>query len=434
MIPFWIDQSEAFLIGIALGHARCEEVGYFGTSLRRVLEPFLPNMNSDRHWQVSNLPDDVEHVADGVYRTPSRDIYYFPTEHDDWRAASRDNSRSSLYDLVQEYVLDCVTLDEMKSMTDHESRTCFTVGIAALNLKFDHELQRLAHESYCDSEYKDGQVFGEYLALIDQLQASFSFWDNLCVSAPKPDDFFKQKWLPKISEDYSRVADVAHEMLETQVLHHCSFARTALSNLIEHWDAEHRRGYWHPTSGEKVQVDGLPTHIVEYKNFIVYHDRLSQAAQTFWLSVGMIWRYLQDIPAVAGGRSLPRQFLSTRVTSVPGLRAAIDIAERELHDPNPQYAPADVAFHLITGIEPLVRSVWPDGDDLGELLFDKIRDEHGESQKCASIAFSLHKQYRNLAIHEGHRLEKTVNSWAEAMYIYSAVKLLLELHDRITKK
>jgi len=272
-------------------------------------------------------------------------------------------------------------------------------------------LRRLVIENECESEFIDGLTFGTYFGLLGKMET-----EARLTEAKAGRDL--KEWLPLFQQLENERRQQLSALMLTQVVVQCDAAHSVL--VVD-------SDVWH--SGAAVFV--LPD---ESFDVCSYYDNLDHSVSAFWVCVGALWRHLQDFPSKLVPNRLPREFLSRRATSVPMLRAGIEIAEKELHSRRPIYPPAEIVLHLVAGIEPLVRSLWPESGDIGDVLSAKARNGDWNTKRFASIANSVFRTYRNLAIHRGHTMDQKVDSWAEAMFVYSATKLLLELHDRIKRR
>lgn len=394
MASIFLSDSEAFLIGLIAGEYASREKPLpefdFVELLELRLRPFVPGIDKFRWVRLEALPEDAEEVFDGGYI--SEEFGALSVDDDGVFAIDDDPTRNSLTDLLSQMVED------------------------AGNTNSARLLRGIAIQNDCETRFDEGEKFGKFLGSLLTAQLAIQLSD-----ASSGDFTYEETPIAKRLEDSRR--PVVDELITLDVVREIDSVQLAL---------EVDRNSWCETFDE----DLLPNDRICPSLALI---ELESSIQTFWLCIGIIFRqlYLQDRQSKGGASPLPRQFLRTKASTMPLLRAALDIAERNLHSPKPDLTPDSIVFHLVTGVEPLVRSLWDETSslkDVSEILHERMRDSDPNVRKLASIANAVYRTYRNEAVHSGHKLHESVKTWQEAMYVYSAMRLAVDLRDAIEQR
>jgi hypothetical protein len=426
MTSFLISRSEAFLIELAFGGCKFN-IQYtpwytardFADTFTSWLDLFVPKMDCpDQEMAEKNHTNSAQFKKNRI-RKSLRDLLFeylgfSPTDTGAafWKFPAENSSRPHCHS----------TLDQLHTA-----------------------LKVLVTENGVQAEFDFGTAYGEALGLLDDALCSAQ---SLCFAVLKRTDKCSGYSDANKSDEDDATADTEMSSDDVKRCRHKTILMIANCAEEAIWDLELQPVF---ASVQEMSVL-LYTAMSRWDDgtaMIVHDDddsyrwcfrllvELEHLARAMWIGAGMVWRDLRDLPDGRCKGLLPREFLAAKSAGVPVLRAALDIVERELHSGRPEYTPAVVAFQLITGIEPLVKSLWPETTNVADTLRAKLAqggDADADVVKFASAAQSLYLTYRNVVIHGAHQLETQVNSWGEALYIYSTVRWLVELHDRILGK
>ncbi len=412
IFPYVIDEAEAFLLGTIAGEAiNSNRLDLIQERLR----PFVHHFKTYRHVKLSELPVNSEPCENGQYFS---DEYGLLTIRDGQIFASvEDNSRQSLVDLIIEYLCDQPEPD------------------------ISHLLRKIAVDNHCDTRFTEGESFGRYFRLVKSMHAEMenSLWEK---------DISKRASHGHIQQFKTERSKHMDDLCDLGISKELDSLRLALHSERKSWwqrialvveqdpDTYSRRmadgyrplpgGYW---EAEKINGRLLFEDSVDEEG--VLFD-LNLSIQMYYVCVGMVVVHLKNLHPRRREAPLPRQFLTRSAKSVHYLTTAMDIAQRELHASHPEIPPDEIVRQLVHGVEPLVRSVWPEARDIGDELSKRIRTGNTLETKFASIANTLYRTYRNIAVHEAHLLDRHVRTWTESLYVYASMKMLLELHSELS--
>ncbi len=163
----------------------------------------------------------------------------------------------------------------------------------------------------------------------------------------------------------------------------------------------------------------------------------SEALGSLWMAFGEVLGAVrqQDLEArwADAKSATPRPYRVDKTSSRDDICLALETAERELALELRAGRAEMIVRNLSPAIEALSQAIWRQefcgkpGELLG-ILQRKIKNENKIEERFASTALSLYKSYRNQAMHQMKTFRCT---HAEARYFTSAIRMLLELSERL---
>lgn len=421
--PFEVSESEAFLLGAVFGEYSQSRRRRMRELLQCRLLYFVPDLSETRLVPLLQLPPDATPNEDfsGTYGNAA-----YPSivslEHGTWLGIAIDTSRRSLLDIVLGYLEEEQAIAVPAALAD---------PLTALDKTNDDDrervtlaLTRLILENNAKDPYEAGRVLGELLSMAGD-SVGYLMWchlqDESCAPGfpvPRSHSFEERRLqlMQQLSENPAiKKLDATHHLLSAEMERCCQ----CLDGADE---------------------DCLPQSIRD-EDFL---SAVIDSVPPLWLLVGTIHRALQSQGDDRSGARLSRAFMTKPATSIPNFRATMHLVERVLHSPSTGSTPAEIVTLLVSGIEPMVKALWPDRfvrvartaapNTPTAVLQEKERSGTESERRFAQIALRLWSSYRNDAIHERQVLHTYVKSWSEALFVHSGMRLLLELFEELKLK
>lgn len=218
-------------------------------------------------------------------------------------------------------------------------------------------------------------------------------------------------------------------LLETDVIRHCYHAEVILKTLLK------------PTNVPKFSSEGMG----QESRFAAQLSSLSQityARMAFWLAFGEVLGVFRDADAERKLKdakiAVSRSFKLLPADNPERVYERLLRVEAELNEaPDAAGLPENTVAMLAPVIEALAKRVWPEefmppnwNGQLGSVLHGKLSSTNPLEQRFASLSMTLHKQYRNPAMHD---FDSFSCSFEEARLFVAGIRVLLDLWGRLQR-
>lgn len=421
-----ISSSEAFLLGLVLGE--WDTVGFddFNDLLLERLGPFFPDLKKHHHDFLEELPADASPVESSIangdfFKSPSYQTI-MKLENGGYLAIQVDDLGNSLLDLISERMKAFRWDRWNQRVADADpSDPCHRDG--ARDAAIADSLRLLALENGCEQQLNSGRLFGKFFGLIRKAQIDIEHLE-LEIEA---EHLYPSTDVPTTPKFESERGLLLRTLRDDPSVKECDPAFDAIESEIDRWNREFKEIATSPILKDEVKYP---------YNFDVMTE-MNYLLQTYWLTIGIMFRHLRDADTLKPQPRLPRKFVVIKADKVQALRFAILTAQNELHAPSSRFTPAEIVKPLVEGIEPLARDLANQrmmnnyADDVFRLL---RKDTDGKARHFADIADHLHSTYRNRLSHDGPLPNDPIQSMSEALFVYSGCKLLMELYDDLKRR
>ena len=251
----------------------------------------------------------------------------------------------------------------------------------------------------CRHLYDIGRRFGEILSTLDRIAR----WVYLTDGDQQPN----------VTE--SAIGPILDSLLATPLVQNTDTARALLTEIRQ----------------------TIPGH--DLHDYDAYREH-ADTYRALWLAFGELVSVLRDadlaVRAADSSSPVPRAFCVLATDTPDRVLEVLHRVERELSEsPVDELRPYDLVNRLSAAIEALARRLWPDhfGDkqgreSLGAVLHNHLQSEIAAESRFASIALTLHRNYRNSAQHNLDDFTCTLN---EARLFVQGVWVLVELTDSV---
>ena len=206
-------------------------------------------------------------------------------------------------------------------------------------------------------------------------------------------------------------------------------ARLAQSDFLRSCGIAHAQISW------VCRLATFTFRINEYSYFRAL-ERLNQIESSLWLAFGEVLGAVREVDQLARMEdqelAIPRIHSVATSASRDDVRLALKSTERRLNEPEAATNTAEsIIGDLSRSVEALSKRLWGERaiSRFSEILSASKSNLYSEAERrFAGIAISLHKTYRNIAVHE---MDKFRCTFTEARYFAAGIRALLELSDQI---